>query len=185
MTTDSARAVIVVDAILKDHQLEKSRQQIMQNLSGLVSNVKWVIIKLNRGQDQSGLAKLHLLAQARVPNSQVNRLQQEVKKLSKPGQQYKIAQMDFTPNLAEQQNVLGSLRAKIYQQVKQELKRLNQTFPGQHYFMHSIRFSGVPHYRTTILAKVPQAMDKASPPVGRQAMLSAQVVLSSIAKQGK
>jgi hypothetical protein len=52
-----------------------------------------------------------------------------------------VSSIDFKPSFEEIQAVLGQIRQKLYQQVNEELARINKTYPGQNYSISNLVFS--------------------------------------------
>ncbi len=183
-TTNTARVVVAVDATLKSQNVAETRQQILQKLNRLAKGVRWHITVFNRSQDQSGLVKLHVQAQARIPESRVNNLTSRVKSMSVAGQKYSVQSINFVPTMAATQKARTQLREQIYQQVNSEIKRLNAIYPKQQYFVHNIRFGMLgPVMMRAMVKKSAQPQPQAQPiSVSQRIILNATVELASKVK---
>lgn len=163
VTTNSANVMVSINATLDKQGLEKARQQILLNLQQIAKG-EWHITRFDRSQDSSGLERLSVDAEARLPQTALSDLRDTAKKVSKPGATYTISQIDFTPSLAEVEQTREKLRNQLYDQAKGELARVNGVYPEQHFKLRSLNF--VPSYLpTTEYAKSTrlQAMAMAEP----------------------
>lgn len=143
-TTATARVVVNLDAALDRFGLSSINEQMLKKLEAFSSQTEWHITSMTRSQDKSGLEQVHVEAEARVPSNSLAILRDKAKALSKPGETYTIASIDFTPTLAEMEVASADARNQIYNTAKQEVARLNQLYPDQHYFLYAIDFSSVP-----------------------------------------
>lgn len=137
--SNSALLQVHISATLNDADVVRARTHIQENL-GKIAQGQWQITQFDRGQDESGLAKLDVQAQARVGLEQLNSVYAQASKVSRPGENYNIQQIDFKPSSQELQAAKSQLRLTLYKQVSQEIDALNQAFPGQHYTVHHLEF---------------------------------------------
>lgn len=179
--TSSAQVLIKVNATLSHQSLTEAKQQIMKNLTQIAA-VKWHVVNYTRNQDASGLQRLQLQAQARLSEQQLASLQQRVDAVSKSGQKFSIANINFQPSLKALQATYQQLRDKIYVQAQQEVQRINKIYTSAHYFVHQISFvpNAAPIVRPHMMNFAVKAAVPASLPVGREVTLRATVILSSI-----
>ena len=101
---------------------------------------EWHLTQFDRSQDNSGLEKLYVQAEARIPQSSLTSVYQNAKSVSLPGASYNIASMEFKPSLEEIQQVRAQLRERLYQQARDELQRLNKVYAGQNYSLNNLVF---------------------------------------------
>lgn len=141
-TTKTAQVTVNLDAALSKLGLNNINDQVQKNLHDLAPSGDWHITQFNRTQDSSGLEMLHIEAQARLAGTELSGIRDKAKSISKPGETYTIANIDFSPSQAEMEQALASARTDIYQQVNQEITHLNQLYPKQQYFVYSISFNG-------------------------------------------
>jgi len=134
--TNTATVSVGVDAVFDENKLEQVRTDILQKLNQLTPGAQWHITTFSRNQDQSGLERLQVQAQARVNNTALGDLRQQAKSLSKPGQTFTILNIDYSPSLAEIEATRLELHKQIYNQAKAELAQLNQLYPNQKYYLH-------------------------------------------------
>lgn len=144
--TQSARVEVTVDATLNTQGVAEFRKQIEHDLQKIIKTENWHITRFDQRAAKSGLEQIMVRAEARVPTSQLGDIRPNAKKISKPGVTYDVANMDFTPDLADQEKSRAQLREKIYQQAKAELARLQAVYPERRYRVHKIDF---------VLAQVP------------------------------
>lgn len=139
VSTQSALLNVSIDATLTNADLVKARADIMANLNTITKG-EWHLLSFDRSQDSSGLERVNVMAQARVNQSVLTDIYQNAKSVSKPGAQYTISGIDFKPSLDEVQRVQAEVRKKLYQQVNDELERINKAYPKQSYSVSTITF---------------------------------------------
>lgn len=140
VTTQTAVLTVNINATLNNADLVKARSDIMERL-GKIAKGEWHLIQFDRSQDSSGLEKLYVQAQARVPQSVLTNVYQNAKSVSKPGAHYEIGTIDFKPSLEEVQQVRVQLRERLYAQVNDELARINKVYSGQNYSLNNLVFN--------------------------------------------
>ena len=182
--TKSPNVSVNVNATLSAHNVFRARQTISHQLNKLAPHAKWRITAFNRTQNRSGLEQLQAVAQARLQGSALANLQANVKKISRPGMTYRIINIEFAPSFQEKQKARTTLRLHIYALVKQELARLNKTYPKQHYTVHNITFdSNFPpaaaRFNGTLVLQKSMATATPSMPVSNKMILQANVTLAS------
>ncbi len=139
VSTQTALLNVNIDATLSNADLVKARADIMSNLNKITKG-DWHLLSFDRSQDSSGLEKLNVQAQVRVNQSVLTDIYQNAKAASKPGAQYTISEIDFKPSLDEVQTVRAAVRKQLYQQVNEELDRMNKAYPNQNYSVSNIVF---------------------------------------------
>lgn len=187
--THTALLQVHISATLNDADVVKARASIETNL-GKIASSQWQITQFDRNQDESGLAKLDVQAQARVPVEQLNNVYTQAEKVSRPGENYTIQQVDFKPSFQELQLAKNQLRASLYKQVSQEIENLNQAFPAQHYSVHQLEFTEVVNTmvsesrsQTVMLNALPQASPNVN--VSNEISLTVLVDVASNRKDNK
>ena len=143
VVTKTANVVVGVDATFNGSQLAQARNDVLTKLGKFVTNSDWHITTFDRTQDESGLEKIHLEAQARIPDQSLGDLRNQAKSFTKPGETYTIMSIDYSPTVAESEAVKNDLRSKIYSQIKEELVRINGVFANQQYYVHSVDFGNL------------------------------------------
>lgn len=139
-TTDTAKVTVAMDAALDKVGLASANSHVIESLNKIAPNAGWHVTQFSRMQDKSGLEMLHVEAEARLAQNMLSDLRDKAKAISKPGETYTVGDVDFTPTLVEMEKTHADARAAIYDQVKQEIARLNQLYPDQHYFLHQLDF---------------------------------------------
>lgn len=185
--TNTAKVRVDFDAALDQVNLSNANASVLENLKK-IANTNWHIVTFERTKDSSGLEKLHLSAEARLPETALAGIYDKAKSISKAGGTYTVAGIDFTPSLAAIEQTRAALRAAIYEQAKQEVARLNQLNPGQNYFLNSIYFDTEPQVQPMVQEmKVMQlgngvAAAKASVGISLNAKVvqTAQVTIASV-----
>lgn len=139
VNTQTALLSVDINATLSDTDLVKTRTDIMTKL-GKIATGDWHLIRFDRSQDSSGLEKLYVQAQVRIPQVQLTNLYQNAKSVTKPGATYEVSSIEFKPSLEEIQQVRNQLREKLYQQANDELARVNKVYTTQQYTLYNISF---------------------------------------------
>ncbi|HVY12705.1 MAG TPA: hypothetical protein VHB73_03980, partial [Alphaproteobacteria bacterium] len=78
-----------------------------------------------------------------LPEKALGGLNEKAVKLSRPGMHLTVAEVDFTPTLAEQEAVRESLRKQLMEKVAAELKSVNAAFPGRDFRVSEVSFGGI------------------------------------------
>lgn len=194
VSTSTARVVLVIDA--GGGNAGSARGQILKAAESTADHGDWRIEQFTRQPDQSGLDHWQAVLEARLPENQLGSLADRAHQASHPGLQIKVAQIDFTPTLAEQEAVRGHLRQMIYKQAAEEAKAVNAAFPGRDYRVSDIAFDAVdmpsPHpvmlrEAMTVAAPLPNRAedDGGGMNVTKQAHLRARVTLDAYAPAPK
>ncbi|KTD49562.1 hypothetical protein Lrub_0661 [Legionella rubrilucens] len=137
VSTQTALLTVAINATLNSADLVKARADIMDHLNRIAKG-EWHITQFDRSQDNSGLDKLYVAAQVRVPQANLTNIYQNAKDVSKPGATYTISGVEFKPSLEEIQVVKSQLRQKLYQLVNEEIARLNKVYGEQHYSVNRL-----------------------------------------------
>ncbi|ASQ46490.1 hypothetical protein [Legionella clemsonensis] len=137
VTTQTALLTVNVNATLTNADLVKARADIMTTLAKIAPG-DWHLTQFDRSQDSSGLEKLFVAAEARVPQASLTNIYQNAKNVSKPGATYTIDGVEFKPSLEEVQQVKVQLRERLYKLVNDEIGRLNQVYPTQNYSLNTL-----------------------------------------------
>ncbi|KTD14982.1 hypothetical protein [Legionella israelensis] len=185
VTTQTALLSVDINATLSSADLVKARADIMSSLNKIAQG-DWQLTRFDRSQDSSGLEKLTVNAQARVPQEALTDVYNNAKSVSKPGANYSIANVEFKPSLEEIQNVRGKIREQLYQQINNELKRINKNYPGQNYSLSQLIFmeGDQPIQPKAFQAREMNAMVMAATPapqvsVSNELIMTAMVVVAS------
>ncbi|KTD73899.1 hypothetical protein [Legionella tucsonensis] len=139
VTTQTALLGVSINVTLTSADLVKARADIMERLNKIAKG-EWHLIEFDRSQDSSGLEKLFVQAQARVSQEVLTDIYKNAKDVSLPGAKYEISSVDFKPSFDETQVVLGQIRQRLYQQVNDELARINKAYPAQNYSVSNLVF---------------------------------------------
>jgi len=137
VSTQSALLTVNVNATLSNADLVKARSDIMDRLNK-VANGEWHLTQFSRSQDSSGLEKLFVEAQARVPQASLTDIYQNAKDVSKPGATYTVTGVEFKPSLQEVQQIKTQLRERLYKQVNDEMASLNKIYTTQNYTVNRL-----------------------------------------------
>lgn len=140
VSTQTAKVTVTIDASLDKNRLATIHQDILKNLNKISNKAPWQITAFNRTPAQSGLENLQAIAQIRLPEVELANLREQAKAVSKPGENYSITNIEFTPSLADMELARAMLRAHIYTQAKAELVEINKIFPNSNFYLHNINF---------------------------------------------
>lgn len=138
VSTEAALVTVNVNATLSNANLVQARNDITANLEKIAAGKAWHITQFERSQDSSGLEKLYVEAKARLPGTSLTAIYENAKRISKPGTTYTVNGLEFKPDLQEIQQVKQTLRSRLYQQVNDEIARLNKVYPEQHYSVNRL-----------------------------------------------
>ncbi len=182
--TKSAVVNVAIDATLGKEDLAKARSNILNKLNKISDKGDWHITRFNRSQDRSGLERLSVSAQARLPGSALATLRAQAKSVSRPGETYSINNINFTPSLAEYETIRGQVRQNLYKKINDELARVNKTYPNQKFKVHGINLieGAEPFPRTAKdrpMALQAMAVEAAPITVSNKVKMTATVILGS------
>lgn len=188
VTTKTALVTIGVNVGVSDVGVEKIQDEVLGKLGKISDQGTWHIVSLDRTQDQSGLEKIQIMAQARLPSSALSGLRDKAKAISKPGETFTLDGLQFTPSEDEFRAANIELRSNIYKQAQEELDRLNKAYPTQKYYIHNIDFVSaampMPMAQNSFVSvKMAQGVVTRELPVGDKQVLYATVVLASVPDQ--
>jgi hypothetical protein len=193
VSTDTALLSININITLTDADLVQARATVMERLAKIAQG-EWHLTQFNRSQDSSGLEKLTVQAQVRVPQQQLTQVYQKAKSVSKPGASYEVAAIEFTPSLDEIQRIRAQLREQLYQKAQEEIGRLNTVYKTQEYSLNNLVFSDaevqpvaqVKAYRAQA-SEMTLAVDSAAPnlAVSNELTMTAMVQAASNRKTAK
>lgn len=179
VTAEKALVTVTVNATLDNKQLANINQNVLNKLAKMAPGSKWHITQFNRYQDPSGLERVSIVAQTRLPASQLSALRPNAKRMSVAGEKYQISDIQFTPTLAEIEKVKQTLRQKIYERAQQEIQRLNKVYPARKFKLDSINFTqlSVPAPQQRMMLKAAAAP---SLTVSNKQVENAHVVIAAI-----
>lgn len=184
VTTKTALVYVSVNAAVTDQSMGNVQADVVNKLKELSDKDEWHVVSFNRQLDQSGLERVQISAQARLPQSELSGLRDKAKKISKPGETYTIDNVLFKPSDEEFQQANTALRADLYNQAKNEIDALNKIYPDQKYYLYSIDFLSSPISPMPMVANemaMAKSASYAAPmAVGNKAQLQATVVIASI-----
>lgn len=190
VNTQTALLAVSINVTLNNADLVKARSEVMDSLNK-VAKGEWHLINFERSQDNSGLEKLFVQAQVRVDQTALTDIYQNAKSVSKPGAQYTISSVEFKPSLEEVQAVRTQIRHQLYQQVSDEVARMNKAYPLQNYSVSHLMFlDGQPAqppvgYQAKTMNAMAMAEGAAPLAVSNELVLTAFVEAASNRQQGK
>jgi hypothetical protein len=140
VVTQSVLLSVTINASLNTNDLPKIRSEMLANLNKIARG-DWQLVQFERTKDSSGLEKLYVQAQVRIAQNETTNAYQNAKNVSKPGATYEILEIAFKPSMEEVQQAKTELRNKLYQQVLDELNRINKVYSSQKYSLNKLIFS--------------------------------------------
>lgn len=182
VTTKTALVTVGVNASVADGGVEKIQADVLAKLNQISNKSEWHLTSFNRSQDQSGLERLQITAETRLPSAELSGLRAKAKAISKPGETFSLDNIEFTPSADELRDANINLRNDIYQQAKIELANLAKYYPDQKFYLHNVNFLGLvayPQPQNAMLMKVAASPAKSNLSVGDKLQLSATVVLAA------
>jgi hypothetical protein len=141
VTTKTARVTANVEAAVTSGTAGTVRADMMKSVNDIAKS-DWRLTSFTRSLDQTGLERWSATYEARVPEEQLNGLNDNAKKLSKAGMQLTIGDIDFSPTLDEMETARAALRTKIFKSAADQLLMLNTTLAGRNYRIALIDFEG-------------------------------------------
>src|ERR1700722_16290344 len=123
VATRTALVTVGISAGVNDTGLQTIQDEVLKKLNDLSNKGEWHIISFDRSLDQSGLEKVVMQGQARLPSSALSNLRDKAKSMSKPGETFTLDNVEFTPSEQELRDANTTLRGQIYQQAKDEIDR--------------------------------------------------------------
>lgn len=187
--TSTPKVMVNIDAAFEEKSAASVREELKSALSKLVK-ADWRFVSMNRHQDNTGLERWRVTAEARVPDSKAVGLYGKARSASRTGLQLKIGNISYEPTRAELEKAQAEMRSTIYADAMAELARLNKEVPGRNWRIGAIDFTGtmpVPSPQPRMAAEgrvyAMAAMDKAAAPAGlsisQLQVLQARIVLMS------
>ncbi len=189
VTTKTAHVTVNVEAAVSGSNAGSMRGDMVKAVND-VAKGDWRLTSFTRSQDQTGLERWSAMFEARLPENELNGLNDSAKKVSKAGMQLTIGDVNFVPTLDEVEAARAALRTQLYKTVNDQLASLNSTLPGRSYRIALINFTGtgddsVPMPR--VMRGQPMLMSAnasspSTPPVERaeKISLSAHVVYAAL-----
>ena len=148
--TDTAWVTVVADSAASGDDVGAVRSNLLAGAATLAPKAHWVIVTFDRMQDSAGLDRWHAVREARLTAAELAGLADRAKTASKPGRQFRVGVIDFSPTLAETEAVKTRLRAEIYKRAEAELAALKAAVPNRSFRIGGIYFSEVPEPREPV-----------------------------------
>jgi len=142
--TKTARVIAAADVAIAGEARDAVRDRMLGALKKLSPEADWRLSQFARSQDSAGLERWRVTAEARLPEKALGGLDERAKSLSQPGLQLRVANIQFTPTLEEREATVAALRARIYEQAKQEAAAAAKTWPDRGYRVARVDFQPQP-----------------------------------------
>lgn len=186
VSTQTALLTVNINATLNNADLVQARADIMSRLKKIADG-DWHLTQFDRSQDNSGLEKLFVEAQARMPQASLTNIYQNAKDVSKPGATYTVNTIEFKPDLQEIQQIKSQLRERLYQMVNEEMARLNKVYNNQNYTVNKLSVADgevsvqpQPQFKALQMQAVAGAPNLANVSVSNEIIMSAFVEAGSV-----
>jgi hypothetical protein len=153
-TSNTAKVTTRINAVVGKTGLEQVYNNVNQKLAKLSNKGNWHITSFNRSQDKSGLELVEIIAEARLPITELAAIRDHAKSVSRPGETYTIDDIDFHPSAEDMEAARSKLRTRIYELAKVELANLNKAYPDHHFVVHVINFLPDLYYSGVTAAKM-------------------------------
>lgn len=141
VSTDTANVVVEFNGTANEKALATLHFDILSRLKKIYAG-DWHITNFERVQDQSGLEKIRVQAEAQISESKLTELRKTTEAESKPGAKFDIVQIDFSPTVKDREQIKAALRKQLYAQVIQEMEAINRAYPNRHYQLSRLMFDG-------------------------------------------
>ncbi len=187
VTSKTALVIVNIQAATSKDSSSKLIAQVTNKLKSIVTDsTPWRLIDLATEKNSAGLLAISAKMSARLNNDQVAQLQSAIDTLNKAGEQYKIENIDYQPQLSEIAAENTRLRSLIYGDVLEQQKAINSAFTGVSYQLQTLNFDeiyAVPSSRPMAMYAVTEASRQANSstaaPFSQQLTLNARVTFSS------
>jgi hypothetical protein len=140
VTSKTALVTIAVNASVAAGSIDKIQDEVLKKLSDIATQGDWHIVSLDRSLDTSGLEKIVISAQARMPTGALAPIRDRAKAASKPGETFTLDNIAFTPSEDDLRQANTDLRSNVYAQARDEIERLDKLYTDQHYYVHDVDF---------------------------------------------
>jgi hypothetical protein len=158
--TQTARVVLNAEAAIQGADAGKTRDELLAAAKKAAS-ADWRIVRFDRSTDQAGLERWSASLETRLAESALGGLADRAKQSSRPGLQLTVAQIDFTPTLAESETARAKLREQLYKRATEELQRLNAVASDRKFRIARIDFGTVQMPRPMVMAQARAAQPAA------------------------
>jgi len=136
----TARVSVEYRASVNEEQLSKLHDNLMPQLSKIISVGKWNVVNFERTNGDSGLENVRVVAITRVPFSELTNLKEKAQAISVPGQTFNLMSVEYFPTLADKEKARQALRDQIYGLARAEAERVNKILPSKEYFVYEVEF---------------------------------------------
>ena len=144
LTAQGAEVDLQIVALFNESERSNVRSEVNKKLNQLSKKDDWVVTSFRRvdaGQSASGLESWTVRAQGRLMDKEIDNLQKNIDKLSRPGFKIAVSRLYFTPTLTEKEQHNALLRQKIYILAQQEINNLEAVFKDRDFRIGRIDFT--------------------------------------------
>lgn len=182
VTTQTAKVIIVLDALLNKQQLARAQKDFQSALSRIAPEGVWHITEFSRSASKTNLEQVHAAAETRLSDKAMAGLRERVHALNTEGQTYAVQDIIYSPTLQDVSAAQARLRSQIYSQAKAEIDRLNAIYPKPGFILYNINFTNITIQPGPLMAKTmmtAMGRETPSPTMSQQMTQDALVVLAS------
>lgn len=137
VVSTSVKVQIEVHATLQAKDIAAKREEVLKKLNE-AAPASWNFTIISLAKNEANLEEVYMQVEARIPQKDIGNIHAKVDGLSQPGTKYNVQFVDFDPSLDELEVVYQKLRSRIYEQVKQEIDRLQKLYPEEHFYLQSL-----------------------------------------------
>ncbi len=119
IVSDTVKVTLKVTKILSDNIDFNIKNTLRE-----VYEVDWTITNLSR-YEETGLERINATAIARIPDSQISKINTKAKEVSKAGLEIQVSEFDYSPQRNKIEETKRSLRERIYKLAEDEAALLN------------------------------------------------------------
>jgi hypothetical protein len=191
--TTTATVRLAADLAVESGSFGAARAKLEADLAGFVEGAVWRIVDFRQRGEDSGFERWRVVAEARVAEVELADLPEKAKAASGPGRALSVAEVDYTPTLAEREATMAALRSALYARIAAETVALNAAFPERAFRVRLIHmqpeggFEMRPQHlmRSDAMTANAAAPKSAGLAGAEKAILTASVVLAATVEQGE
>lgn len=188
VSSQTAQVSVAIQAASNKEDVSALMDAMTNKLKHLIKQpVSWRLVDLSTQKNDAGLFAVSARMTARLTHQELAQLQASIESLNKAGEQYKIADVDYQPTLAEISAENTKLREQIYHAVLEQQEKINLSFQQEKYQLQSLNLDtpyvvgGRPNtmmYATANGGR--QAQEENAMPFSQHLVLTANVTFSSL-----
>ncbi len=139
--TQSATVRLQADLAVAAGTFGAARADLLETLDGFGIDARWRVVDFAKQRDDAGFERWSVTSEARVPEAALADLSAKAEAATKPGRALRVAEVDYSPTLAEREAVSDQLRGRLYSRIAAEIASLNQAFEDRSFRVRMIDFT--------------------------------------------